>query len=130
MFLDTVGLLALWDRADNWHEQAERAFKDLQAQRLDCVTTTFILAECGNAAAGKPYRNAVAQLRRRMEAGGRTIIPTAEDWQLAWQQYEQGIAGSAGIVDQISLVVARRLGIHQVFSNDKHFAAAGFEVLF
>ncbi len=26
--------------------------------------------------------------------------------------------------------VMRRLGIRQIFTNDKHFAAAGFEVLF
>ena len=130
MFLDTVGLLALWDCAGNLHALAESAFNDLLAQRHECVTTTFILAECGNAAARKPYRNAVAQLRQRMEASGRLIIPTSEDWRFAWKQYEQGTAGSAGIVDQISFVVARRLGINQVFSNDKHFAAAGFEVLF
>ena len=36
----------------------------------------------------------------------------------------------AGIVDLVSFAVLRRLGITQVFTNDKHFTAAGFEVLF
>jgi hypothetical protein len=30
-FLDTVGLLALWDRSDQWHVMAEAAFSRLKA---------------------------------------------------------------------------------------------------
>ena len=29
VFLDTVGLLALWDEADQWHGLADRAFTRL-----------------------------------------------------------------------------------------------------
>jgi uncharacterized protein len=35
-----------------------------------------------------------------------------------------------GIVDCISFVIMRRLGLTEVFSNDQHFAAAGFTPLF
>ena len=35
-----------------------------------------------------------------------------------------------GIVDHVSFVVMRRLGLTQAFTNDAHFRAAGFEVLF
>jgi len=27
VFLDTVGLLALWNRSDQWHESAKQLFK-------------------------------------------------------------------------------------------------------
>ena len=43
--------------------------------------------------------------------------------------YRRGAAGDAGIVDCVSFGVMRRMGIRQVFTNDKHFAAAGFDVL-
>jgi predicted nucleic acid-binding protein len=33
-------------------------------------------------------------------------------------------------VDHISFVVMRRLGVTKAFTNDRHFRAAGFEVLF
>ena len=63
VFLDTVGLLALWDVADQWHAPAEEAFADLVALKIPLVTSSFVLLECGNAAARKPYRDVVAVLR-------------------------------------------------------------------
>ena len=29
VFLDTVGLLALWDEDDSWHDAAKKSFQDL-----------------------------------------------------------------------------------------------------
>lgn len=57
-------------------------------------------------------------------------MPTDDDWRQAWQAYERGGAGEAGIVDHVSFVVMRRLGIDTAFTNDRHFQAAGFTVLF
>ncbi|HUP80150.1 MAG TPA: hypothetical protein VM260_16470 [Pirellula sp.] len=42
----------------------------------------------------------------------------------------QQAASQAGIVDQVSFIVMRRRGIIEAFTNDKHFEAAGFRVLF
>ena len=39
-------------------------------------------------------------------------------------------AGQAGIVDQVSFVVMRRLGLDEAFTNDRHFQAAGFATWF
>ena len=33
VFLDTVGLVALWDVADQWHTEAEAAFKTIATRR-------------------------------------------------------------------------------------------------
>jgi predicted nucleic acid-binding protein len=89
-----------------------------------------VFLECGNAAARRPYRPWVAQTRTALELSGRLIVPTAQDWQQAWTAFERGHAGDARIVDQVSFVVMRRLGITDVFSNDRHFMAAGFNTLF
>ena len=130
VFLDTVGLLALWDVADQWHNDAESAFASLKAERKSFITTSFIFLECGNAAARRPYRNQVNMLRQKMALRGELIIPTATDWEEAWQAYQRNEAGQAGIVDQVSFIVMRRLGITEAFTNDRHFQAAGFKVLF
>lgn len=130
VFLDTVGLLALWDRSDQWHEAAEQAFSLLSETSPKLLTTTFVLLECGNAAARRPYRAAVDRLRERMESAGVLIAPNEEDWQRAWAAYRKREIGDAGIVDNVSFVVMRRLGITRAFTNDQHFRAAGFEVLF
>jgi predicted nucleic acid-binding protein len=130
VFLDTVGLLALWDKSDQWHVAAERAFAGLLTRRPPLVTTSFVLLECGNAAARRPYREAVARLRQRMEEGGQVIWPTTEDWEDGWRAYTQKKRSRASIVDHISFVVMRRLGLTEAFTNDQHFSTAGFEVLF
>ena len=129
-FLDTVGMIALWDRDDQWHEAAARAFALLLTAHAPVVTTTYILAECGNAAARTPFRRDVFELRETLESVGRLITPTDADWLLAWENYRLGKAGEAGLVDHLSFVVMRRLGLTEAFTNDRHFAAAGFRVLF
>jgi predicted nucleic acid-binding protein len=130
IFLDTVGMLAQWDQTDQWHDAAARAHKDFATRGDRTVTTTFVFLECGNAAARRPYRSLVAETRRELEASGRLIVPTGEDWEQAWSAYRRGTAGDAGIVDHVSFVVMRRMGITDVFSNDRHFKAAGFNTLF
>jgi predicted nucleic acid-binding protein len=130
VFLDTVGLPALWDETDQWHGAAKKCFKELSAFRADVITTTFIILECGNSSARRPYRFAVNRLRQELEKGQRLVLPTTQDWQTAWNAYDQGEANAAGIVDQISFAVMRRMGISRAFTNDQHFRAAGFEVLF
>ena len=45
VFLDTVGLIAIWDQDDQWHEPASLAFERLKGNRVPVVATTFVLAE-------------------------------------------------------------------------------------
>jgi predicted nucleic acid-binding protein len=130
VFADTVGLLARWDRADQWHPAATSAFTKLMKLRTRVVTTTFVLLECGNAAARRPYRQRVNELRRAWQRARLLIEPSNEELEQAWGEFARGTANQAGIVDQISFVVMRRLGITQAFTNDEHFRAAGFETLF
>jgi predicted nucleic acid-binding protein len=79
-FADTVGLLALWDGSDQWHEAAEQAFALLAKDKTALYTTSFVLLECANAAARRPYRGEVDRLRAEMERGGFLIQPTHQDW--------------------------------------------------
>jgi predicted nucleic acid-binding protein len=69
VFLDTIGLLALWDRGDQWHAAAEAAYARIIAERLPFLTTTFVLLECGNVASRRSYRPKVAKLRRTLTTG-------------------------------------------------------------
>jgi uncharacterized protein len=129
VFLDTVGLIALWDATDQWQPAANRALALLRVPGTRTVTTSFVLLECGNASARKPYRQDVDDLRISLHRRGDLIIPAPEEVEQAWIAYRNGINASAGIVDQVSFLVMRRLGITDVFSNDQHFKAAGFNTL-
>ena len=130
VFLDTVGLLALWDASDQWHDAAEAAFKKLSEQRIGLVTTAYVLLECGNAAARRPYRTEVNTLRKSLEQRNEVLVPTQQEWASAWEAYHRGDAASAGIVDHLSFAVMHRHKIQEAFTNDRHFEAAGFTTLF
>jgi hypothetical protein len=71
------------------------------------LDTVGLLAECGNAAARRPYRLEVDGLRKRLEKRGEIVVPTDDDWSLAWDAYVTGQTGDAGIVDHISFAVMR-----------------------
>ena len=64
VFLDTVGLIAVWDDTDQWHVGAKSAYELLFGQRRKLVTTHLVLCECGNASARRTYRQDVADLRK------------------------------------------------------------------
>ncbi len=130
VFLDTAGLIALWDEDDQWHAAASRAFEQIKASRTPVVTTSYILAECGNAAARTAFRLEVDSLRARLAVAAGLIFPTDNDWRSAWDGYRQSQAAQAGLVDHLSFVVMRRLNLTQAFTNDRHFHAAGFHTMF
>lgn len=130
VFLDTVGLIALWDRSDQWHPAAEAAYQVPTAGPVRLVTTTLVLYECGNAAARRPYRTDVADLWAALDAAGDLLHPTAEQVARAWAAYAAGPPGSAGAVDHVSFVPMADAGMTEAFTNDAHFRAAGFTTLF
>jgi uncharacterized protein len=130
VFLDTVGLIALWDTDDQWHAVADAAYQQMVLQRRSSLTTSFVLLECGNAAARRTFHTDVCALRRTLELRNELVFPTNDDWAIAWAAYGRGEAGHASIVDHVSFVVMRRLGVTEAFTNDRHFQAAGFATLF
>lgn len=130
VFLDTVGLIALWEDEDQWHPVARDAMTRLNKPGINLVTSTLIFIECGNAAARTPFRPEVVRLRDKMLSDNRVITPTDLDLERSWRDYAAGSAGDASIVDHISFTLMRRLGITDAFTNDRHFKAAGFKTLF
>jgi predicted nucleic acid-binding protein len=130
VFLDTVGMIAVWDDTDQWHAAARAVHRALLAQGRRLVTTSFVLCECGNAAARRPYRSDVNELRTFLIQEQLLVDPTRAEVEQAWAAYERGDAGEAGIVDHLSFCVMRRLGLSEAFTNDQHFRTAGFTTLF
>jgi predicted nucleic acid-binding protein len=130
VFIDSVGLLAIWDEDDQWHGAAELAWQDVLKSRAVLVTTAYVLLECGNAVSRTPFRADVDEMRRRLERAKTLFHPTQEDWAEAWHEYARHGAADAGIVDQVSFIVMRRLGITEAFTNDRHFKVAGINTLF
>ena len=83
LFLDTVGMIAVWDDADQWHVAAFAAYQKLLAHGRRLITTPAILFECGNAAARRTYRTDVTDLRRMLIKEKLLIEPTAQEIEAA-----------------------------------------------
>ena len=130
VFLDTVGLLGLWDEDDQWHRQASVVFDEIERRADRLFTTSYVIAECANATSRWPGRDCVETLVQTLEATGGLIFPSDSDWHEAWIKYVSGHPGTPGMVDELSFAVMRRLGLRQAFTNDGHFSGAGFEALF
>ena len=130
VFLDTVGLVAVWNERDQWHAASLDVFARLLHEKTVLVTTPYILAECANAVARRQSRAALVALREMLERRKRVLVPTDEDWQEAWRSYAADRPGGPDVVDQLSFLVMRRYGLTQAFTNDQHFRTAGFEPLF
>lgn len=43
VFLDTVGMIAVWDNTDQWHAAAHAVYRALLAQGRLLVTTSLVL---------------------------------------------------------------------------------------
>ena len=130
VILDTVGLLALWDVRDQWHEAAEKAFMGLLKSGAVLYSTEIIFSECANAASRSSFRAVVADMRKNMEEAGALLLPTSLELATAWEEYRQAPAGQPGVVDLLSFAVMRRFNITEAFTNDRHFKTAGFITLF
>lgn len=130
VFLDTVGLIAIWNRSDQRHAVATATFADLVRRQARLVTTPYVLLECANQAARRPYRSHVVALRQLLASRGDLIEPTVQEVDQAWLDYAAQHHGFAGIVDHVSFGVMRRLALTEAFTNDRHFVAAGFVSLF
>ena len=130
VFLDTVGLLALWSQDDQWHQQAWIAFEKIISSRQIVVTSPYVLLECANAASRRPYRNDLIQFRDTLLPAGGIIEPTQNEVEEAWAKYRSGDRTAPGVIDLLSFSVMRRLNLRQPFTNDRHFRTAGFQTLF
>lgn len=102
----------------------------ISAENSDGFLSEGVLFECGNAAARTGFRDEVISFRANATAAGLVAVPTEDELEMAWTAYKRREAGGAGIVDQLSFVLMRRLDISEVFTNDEHFRAAGFVTLF
>ena len=127
LFLDTSGLLAILDRDDQYHAQANGAWQKILSSPEELISTNYVLVETF----------ALVQHRLGMEAVQtlqEDIIPVIEvEW--VTQAIHQTAVGMLlkedrrrlSLVDCVSFVVMHQGNIRKVFAFDHHFEIAGYE---
>lgn len=130
VFVDTAALIALGNKRDMLHRQAHAVRLELIENGSRFVTTNLVLAELCNTFSPPHLR---AKAVRQVEDIARSprwhlVEVDSSLWWESFALYRKMTDKSWGLVDCASMIVARELGITTIFTSDRHFIQAGFEV--
>jgi predicted nucleic acid-binding protein len=130
IFIDTAAFLARYLRRDQHHVSAQRAWQKLDAEQVRLLTSNFVLDECFTLLARRTTHEYAAGRARAAMASQRLEIlrPDEENEIAAIDLFEKFSDQKVSFTDCISFALLRSRNIHRVFTYDRHFALAGFEV--
>lgn len=128
VFADTYYWLALINPRDHAHLAAITPAESL-AERI--VTTTWILAEVGDAMCDPANRPAFLQLLKDIANDPlTTVVPAEQNWfDRAVVLFAARLDKKWSLTDCISFVVMKELGLMEALTGDVHFAQTGFRNL-
>jgi uncharacterized protein len=126
VFVDTSGLYAVFDRDDENHSRAKRAWVEWLRQEAVLLTNNYVLLETS---ALLQHRIGVAALRALHEE----VAPLLQvDW-VSEEQHRAAVEAvlAAGrkklsVVDCVSFQTMRSRGVRTAFCFDAHFREQGF----
>ncbi len=128
LFVDTLFVIALINRRDQYHAQASALAERFDGHSL--LITHAVLLEIGNALARGFKHEAAEIIEHLLTSDEVEVVPiTPELFEEAFTLYRSYSDKEWGLVDCISFVVMRRAGVTQALTFDRHFAQAGFQVL-
>lgn len=128
IFVDTLFVVALINQRDQYHQQASKLADRFAEYSL--ITTEAVLLEIGNALARNFKPEAVAIIEDFLASDEVTIIHlTPQLFEQGFALYQQYQDKAWGLVDCISFVVMREVGVTAALTFDRHFIQAGFQAL-
>jgi uncharacterized protein len=128
VFVDSSFVVALVNEKDQNHDLALDLSQQFDGYRL--VTTDAILLEIGNSLSRKFKQECVETIEDFLTSDNLHLIhlhPLL--FRRAFELYKSRSDKLWGLIDCVSFVVMRDLGITEALSADKHFEQAGFRVL-
>ncbi|HET9210114.1 MAG TPA: PIN domain-containing protein [Thermoanaerobaculia bacterium] len=127
-FVDSLFVIALVNRRDQYHRQASALAASLRGEPL--LTTDAVLLEIGNGLARSHKKEAVAILEELRAADELKIVSLTPDlFERAFHLYKTRQDKEWGLVDCVSFVVMKDEGVQSALTFDRHFRQAGFEAL-
>lgn len=128
IFVDTLFVVALINRRDQYHAQASALAEKFDGQPL--LITNAVLLEIGNALARGFKREATDIIEYFLTSDEVEVIHTTPAlFEEAFALYRSYIDKEWGLIDCISFVAMRRADVTRALTFDRHFAQAGFQVL-
>ncbi|MGI8467157.1 MAG: type II toxin-antitoxin system VapC family toxin [Pyrinomonadaceae bacterium] len=125
LFLDTSGLLCLFDKADSRHESAAKFFR--QAKSL--FTSNYVLAEfIPLVMSRKLHRTSALFFLKNFVLLPRLELVWVDEktHQMAMSLIEDRLDKNYSLCDAVSFVIMRKREISEALTTDKHFEQEGF----
>jgi predicted nucleic acid-binding protein len=128
VFVDTSFVVALVNEKDQNHDLALDLSQQFDGHSL--VTTDAILLEIGNTLSRNFKRECIETIEDFLTSDNVQVIHLHPPlFRRAFELYKSRSDKLWGLIDCVSFVVMRDLGITEALSADKHFEQAGFKVL-
>jgi predicted nucleic acid-binding protein len=128
IFVDTSYVVALVNQNDQYHERALEMADGVDGRVF--VTTDGILLEIGNALSRNFKQESVEIIEHFLSSDDVRVIHLHPPlFRRAFDLYKSRTDKLWGLVDCLSFVIMKELGITEVRTTDKHFEQAGFTPL-
>jgi uncharacterized protein len=130
IFIDTGAYLARFHVADQRYQQACKAWELLQNQHIILVTSHHVIDELATLLARRCDYAFSAHKIEQIYASQLLLIERSneKDEQIALSLFQKYADQKVSFTDCISFAIMKRLQLKRVFTFDKHFSQAGFEV--
>ena len=128
VFIDTSAFMALHSTTDIYNKSAEQRWMKLLNTGVECVTSNYIVLETSTLLQKRIGLDAVRVLHQEMLPA--VTVHWVDDQIQRTALAVLFVSGrrALSLVDSTSFEVMRELGIHEVFTFDKHFKEFGFTI--
>ena len=128
IFADTAFFLALINKRDQYHQEANRVGKAVKGRPW--LTTSGVLLEVGNTLSRTHKHEAADTIDQVLTSSDVEVVHlTPQLLNQALSLYRSHADKIWGLVDCISFVVMQEHGVTEALTSDRHFGQAGFAVL-
>jgi predicted nucleic acid-binding protein len=128
IFVDTLFVVALINRRDQYHDRAEELANRYEGQEF--LTTDAVLVEVGNALARRFKQEAIEIIEHFLASEDVQLVRLTPDlFTEAFALYKSHQDKEWGLTDCISFVAMRKAKVEDALTFDEHFVQAGFKAL-
>jgi len=130
LFVDTSAWLALNDKNDQYHQQAVERSLDIKKQRIELITSEYIVDESITIIRYRISHQAAVMFGDSLFNSNivRIYDVTQERRPAAWELFKKYGDKDLSFTDCTSFALMKGLAIKKAFTFDAHFKKMGFEM--
>jgi len=129
-FIDTGAYLSLFYVKDNYHSSSLKIWNKILDSNIQTVITNHIIDETATLLSRRTNNLfAATKVDKIYQSNTRIYRPNQQEEEKALILFKKYADQRISFTDCLSFVVMKKLKVKQVFSFDKHFRFAGFDLL-